>query len=168
MSARVLILMGSQNDWSVMEAVGSALDRLGVAWEAHVSSAHRSPEKTALLAREAAGRGIGVVVCGAGMAAHLAGVVAAETALPVIAVPIAAGALQGLDALLASVQMPPGVPVATVAVGGGRNAGILAAQILAGSDKELGQRLAEMRREMAEKVEEADSSLQEKISEKGR
>lgn len=161
---RVLILMGSPNDWKVMEAAGTALDELQVPWEAHVSSAHRSPERTAKLVSEARDRGIRTVICGAGLAAHLAGVAASKTTLPIIAVPIAGGALQGLDALLASVQMPPGVPVATVAVDGARNAGLLAAQILGTFDDAVAERLAEAKRKMAEKVGQADADLQTKIS----
>lgn len=160
---KVLILMGSPNDWSVMEKTGAALDDLGIPWEAHVSSAHRSPSRTAELVAGAKGRGIGVVVCGAGMAAHLAGVAASVTTLPVVAVPIAAGAFQGLDALLASVQMPSGVPVATVAVDGAKNAGVLAAQILALSDEALAGRLATMKEALTSKVEQADEGLQERI-----
>ena len=119
---RVLILMGSDSDWEVMSEAKKALDDLGVASEVHVSSAHRTPERTGKLAREAAGRGIQVIVCGAGAAAHLAGVCAAETELPVLGVPLAASDLKGLDALLATAQMPAGVPVGTLA--GGRDAGL--------------------------------------------
>ena len=131
MSAKVLMLMGSDSDWDVMSEARKALLEMGVESEVHVSSAHRTPERTGALAREAAGRGIRVVICGAGAAAHLAGVVAAETELPVLGVPLAASDLKGLDALLSTAQMPGGVPVATVAIGGGRNAGLLAVQILA-------------------------------------
>lgn len=158
--AKVLILMGSKNDWPTMKKAADALDGLGVGWEAHVSSAHRTPERTAKLVGEARGRGIRVVVCGAGLAAHLAGVAASGTTLPVIAVPISAGALKGLDALLASVQMPSGVPVATVAIDGAKNAGLLAAQILATSDEALAGKLETLKREMAEGVEAADRALE--------
>lgn len=163
--SRVLILMGSSNDWSVMQKAGAALDELDISWEAHVSSAHRSPDRTAALVQGARENGVEVIVCGAGMAAHLAGVVAAQTVLPVIAVPIASGALGGLDALLASVQMPPGVPVATVAVDGARNAGILAAQVMALHDEDLTARLENMKEKMAAAVEAAEQSLQEKVRE---
>ena len=133
MNPKVLILMGSDSDWEVMSEARKALDELGVPSEVHVSSAHRTPERTGALAREAAGRGIEVIICGAGAAAHLAGVVAAETELPVLGVPLAASDLQGLDALLATVQMPAGIPVGTLAIGkaGARNAGLLAGRILA-------------------------------------
>src|SRR5512134_93475 len=117
MDPKVLILMGSDSDWEVMSEAKKALDEMGVAAEVHVSSAHRTPERTGRLAREAAGRGIQVIVCGAGAAAHLAGVCAAETELPVLGVPLAASDLKGLDALLSTAQMPAGVPVGTLAIG---------------------------------------------------
>ena len=131
----------------------------------HVSSAHRTPERTGRLAREAAGRGIEVVICGAGAAAHLAGVVAAETELPVLAVPLASSDLQGLDALLASVQMPAGVPVGTLAIGkaGARNAGLLAARILARGDAALAGRVRDQRAKMARDVEAKDAALQARL-----
>lgn len=158
---KVLILMGSVSDQPVMEEAARALAELGVASEMHVASAHRTPEKAGLLAREAAGRGIRVVIAGAGYAAHLAGFVAANTVLPVIGVPLEASSLGGLDALLATVQMPAGIPVAAVAVGkaGARNAGILAAQILAVADEAISRKLTEQREQMARKVEEADRNL---------
>lgn len=158
---KVLILMGSVSDQPVMEEASRALAELGVASEMHVASAHRTPEKAGLLAREAAGRGIRVVIAGAGYAAHLAGFVAANTVLPVIGVPLEASSLGGLDALLATVQMPAGIPVAAVAVGkaGARNAGILAAQILAVADEAISRKLTEQREQMARKVEEADRNL---------
>jgi len=133
MDPKVLILMGSDSDWEVMSEVRKALEEMGVGCEVHVSSAHRTPERTGKLAREAAGRGIRVIVCGAGAAAHLAGVVAAESELPVLGVPLAASDLKGLDALLATAQMPAGVPVGTLAIGkaGAVNAALLAAAILA-------------------------------------
>src|SRR5512139_4240176 len=136
---RVLVLMGSDSDWEVMSEVKKALDELGVGSELHVSSAHRTPARTGELARGAAARGIQVIVCGAGAAAHLAGVVAAESELPVLAVPLASSDLQGLDALLATVQMPGGIPVGTLAIGkaGARNAGLLAARIIARADGEV-------------------------------
>lgn len=158
---KVLILMGSASDLPVMEEALRALSELGVTSELHVASAHRTPEKAGTLAREAAGRGIRVIIAGAGYAAHLAGFVAANTILPVIGVPLEASSLAGLDALLATVQMPAGVPVATVAVGkaGARNAGILAAQMLAIADEAVGRKLVEQREQMAKKVEEADQKL---------
>src|SRR6187549_1075001 len=131
---RVVIVMGSANDWPVMQGARDALAELAIASEVRVLSAHRSPEAAVALARDARGRGIGAIIAGAGGAAHLAGVVAAHTTLPVIGVPVGSGELQGLDALLSTVQMPPGVPVATVGIGRAGNAGILAAQILGVGD----------------------------------
>jgi len=159
---KVLILMGSDSDWEVMNESRKALLDMGVEIEVHVSSAHRTPARTSALAREAAGRGIQVVICGAGAAAHLAGVVAAETELPVLGVPLAATDLGGIDALLAIAQMPGGVPVATMAIGkaGARNAGLLAARILALNDPELAARVREQRVTMAREVEAKDAALQ--------
>src|SRR5512136_585215 len=139
---QVLIVMGSDSDLSVMEEAGKVLAEFGVPYEIRISSAHRSPRATAALAAEAAGRGVRVIIAGAGMAAHLAGVMAAETVLPVIGVPMGGGALNGVDALYATVQMPGGVPVATMAIGkaGAKNAGILAVQILALGDPALTER----------------------------
>jgi 5-(carboxyamino)imidazole ribonucleotide mutase len=161
MSASVMVLMGSASDWDVMREVGAELGKLGVAWEAHVASAHRSLARTVDLVRQAEVGGVKVFVCGAGMAAHLAGVVAAATVRPVIGVPLPGGVADGLDALLATVQMPGGVPVATVAIGkaGARNAATLAAQILATGDPELGERLAAAKAAQAHAVEEADAAL---------
>jgi 5-(carboxyamino)imidazole ribonucleotide mutase len=166
MNPQVLILMGSDSDWEVMSEARKALDELGVAVEVHVSSAHRTPERTGQLAREAAGRGIQVVICGAGAAAHLAGVVAAETELPVLGVPLASSDLKGLDALLATVQMPAGIPVGTLAIGkaGARNAGLLAARILARGDAALAERVRALRARMARDVEAKDAALQAKLS----
>jgi 5-(carboxyamino)imidazole ribonucleotide mutase len=166
MDAKVLILMGSDSDWDVMSEARAALEGLGVACEAHVSSAHRTPERTAKLAREAAGRGIQLVICGAGMAAHLAGVVAAETELPVLGVPLAAGDLKGLDALLSTAQMPAGVPVGCLGIGkaGARNAGLLAARMLARSDAALAERVRAAREKMAREVEAKDAALQSKLA----
>src|SRR5437867_551654 len=130
----VLILMGSDSDLPVMREAKVVLDELGVGSELRVLSAHRTPERTREVIRGAEAAGVKVIIAGAGGAAHLAGAAAAQTTLPVIGVPLASGALNGLDALYSTVQMPPGVPVATVAIGGARNAGILAAQILALSD----------------------------------
>ena len=163
---RVLILMGSDSDWEVMAEARKALDDLGVASEVHVSSAHRTPERTGRLAREAAGRGIEVLVCGAGAAAHLAGVCAAETELPVLGVPLGSSDLKGLDALLATAQMPGGVPVGTLAVGkaGARNAGLLAARILARSDPAVAAKVRDQRTRMAAEVEAKDAALQERIA----
>ncbi len=165
---QVLILIGSDSDWEVMSEVRKALEEMGVASEVHVSSAHRTPERTGRLAREAAGRGIQVIVCGAGAAAHLAGVCAAETELPVLGVPLASTDLDGLDALLATVQMPAGVPVGTLAIGkaGARNAGLLAARIVARSHPQVAERVRAQRRKMAEDVEAKDVALQGKLGAK--
>jgi 5-(carboxyamino)imidazole ribonucleotide mutase len=148
----VCIIMGSDSDAEVMSQACAALDDVGVPYEMSVASAHRSPERTKEVITAAERDGAAVFIAGAGMAAHLPGVVASFTTKPVIGVPLVGGALQGLDALLAVVQMPPGIPVATVAVGGARNAGILAAQIIALSDDALASRLREKRAAMAEEV----------------
>jgi 5-(carboxyamino)imidazole ribonucleotide mutase len=165
MEARVLVLMGSDSDWEVMSEAKKALEEMGVGCEVHVSSAHRTPERTGRLAREAAGRGIRVIICGAGAAAHLAGVVAAESELPVLGVPLAASDLKGLDALLSTAQMPGGVPVGTLAIGkaGARNAGLLAARILALSDPAVAARVREQRARMAREVEGKDAALQARL-----
>jgi len=157
----VLIVMGSDSDLPVMEEAGKVLTEFGVPWEMRISSAHRSPGRTAALAAEAAGRGVKVVIAGAGMAAHLAGVIAAETTLPVIGVPIGGGALNGVDALYSMVQMPGGIPVATMAIGkaGAKNAGIFAAQMLALGDDSLAARLTAYRERMAEEVAAKDRAL---------
>src|SRR5918999_53424 len=153
----VLILMGSDSDAPVMQGAVDLLRELQIRCEMTVASAHRSPDRVMRLVREAPVRGVKVFIVGAGAAAHLAGVVAAHTSLPVIGVPIDSSALKGLDALLSTVQMPPGVPVATVSIGkaGATNAGVLAAQILAIGDKQLASRLETYKRGLAEKVEEA-------------
>src|SRR6266849_5419495 len=148
----VCIVMGSDSDAAVMSQACDALDELGVLYEMKVASAHRSPDRTKQVVEEGDRDGAAVFIAGAGMAAHLPGVVASFTSKPVIGVPLAGGALQGFDALLAVVQMPPGIPVATVAVGGARNAGILAAQMIAGADAALATRLKEQRAAMAEGV----------------
>jgi phosphoribosylaminoimidazole carboxylase PurE protein len=157
----VLILMGSDSDAAVMSAAGEVLTELGVTWEMTVASAHRSPERVTRLVSEAPARGVRVFIVGAGAAAHLAGVVAAQTTLPVIGVPIDSSALKGLDALLSTVQMPPGVPVATVAIGrpGATNAGVLAAQMLALADSGRQARLRAYKAALAEKVEAAARRL---------
>lgn len=153
----VLILMGSESDAPIMAAARDVLRELGLACEMTVASAHRSPARVFKLIDEAPRRGVKVFIVGAGAAAHLAGVVAAHTTLPVIGVPIDSSALNGLDALLSTVQMPPGVPVATVAIGkpGATNAGVLAAQILALGDAALARRFADYKHALAEKVEAA-------------
>lgn len=153
----VLILMGSDSDAPVMQAAVDTLREFGVPCEMTVASAHRSPERVMRLVSEAPARGVKVFIVGAGAAAHLAGVVAAHTSLPVIGVPIDSSALKGLDALLSTVQMPPGVPVATVSIGkpGATNAAVLAAQILALGDREVAARLAQYKQKLADKVEQA-------------
>lgn len=160
---RIGILMGSDSDWEVMSAAAQRLDAFEVPYEVTVTSAHRAPQRTAAYATSARERGLQVLICGAGMAAHLAGVVAAHTTLPVIGVPLEAGSLHGWDALLATVQMPPGVPVATVTVGkaGAENAAILAVQILGLTDGELQRRLVEFKATLARQVEEKDARLQQ-------
>jgi 5-(carboxyamino)imidazole ribonucleotide mutase len=163
MTVQVSILMGSASDLSAMQPAFDTLTELEVAVEIRVVSAHRTPERAVELAEGAAGRGVRVLICGAGGAAHLAGVIAAHTLLPVIGVPLARS-LGGLDALYATVQMPTGVPVATVAVDGAANAGLLAAQILALGDEALGQRLAARRAELARKVIAADEEIQKQHS----
>ena len=161
----VSILMGSDNDYEVMVEAAKALDQFGIPFEMTVSSAHRTPERTAGIVRSARDRGVKAIIAGAGAAAHLAGVVAAETVLPVIAVPIDSTALNGLDALLAMVQMPAGIPVATVAIGkaGARNAGILAAQILAVGDADLTRKLITFKAEMAAGVETKAKALENRL-----
>lgn len=153
--AKVLILMGSDSDLPVMEETTRVLDGFAIAYEMTVSSAHRTPERTLKLASGAQKRGIKVIIAGAGAAAHLAGFIASKTTLPVIGVPINATAMNGLDALLATVQMPGGIPVATMAIGkaGAKNAGLFAAEILALGDKRLAQKLKRDRQAQARKVE---------------
>jgi 5-(carboxyamino)imidazole ribonucleotide mutase len=151
--------MGSDSDLQVMRGAVTALSALGVASELRVLSAHRTPDDTAAYVREAEARGVRVFICGAGAAAHLAGAVVAQTTLPVIGVPLAATSLGGLDALLSTVQMPSGVPVATMAIGGAANAGLYAAGILALSDAALRERLTARKREMRDRVLAADARV---------
>jgi 5-(carboxyamino)imidazole ribonucleotide mutase len=151
---RVLILMGSDSDLPVMQEAGRVLAEFGVPFDMTVASAHRSPDRAAKYAREAEGRGVRVIVAAAGGAAHLAGAVAAQTVLPVIGVPLAGSAVNGLDALLATVQMPAGVPVATVAIGGARNAALLAVQILAAGDDRLRDQYRGYKERLAREVED--------------
>ena len=155
----VAILMGSDSDWPVMEQAAKMLDEFGVAWEAHPFSAHRSPELVREYVTEAPARGIKVFIAGAGGAAHLAGAVAAHTTLPVIGVPIESKSLKGLDSLLSTVQMPKGVPVATVAIDSAANAGVLAVQILALADRKLQEALLAYKRKLVEGVRAADAKL---------
>jgi 5-(carboxyamino)imidazole ribonucleotide mutase len=156
----VFIVMGSDSDAKVMSDACAALDEFGIRYEMVVASAHRSPERAKEFVMNAERDGAAVFIAGAGMAAHLPGVVASFTTKPVIGVPLAAGALQGLDALYAVVQMPPGIPVATVAIGGARNAGILAAQILATSDASIAAKLRESREQMAAGVVEKSKKVE--------
>lgn len=162
----VSIVMGSDSDLEIMREAGKALDEFGIAYEIDVTSAHRSPDRTAEYARKAAEHGIRVIIAGAGGAAHLAGVIAAHTTLPVIGVPIPSTSLQGMDSLLATVQMPAGIPVATVAIGkaGATNAGILAAQILALSDSSVAGKLAQHKEKLAKGVEEKSRKLKASLS----
>ncbi len=158
---RVSIVMGSDSDLDIMRESAKALEEFGIEYEIDVTSAHRSPERTAEFARKAISRGVRVIIAGAGGAAHLAGVIAAHTTLPVIGVPIPSTSLQGMDSLLATVQMPAGIPVATVAIGkpGATNAGILAAQILALSSEPLAKKLAAHKEKLANSVEEKSRKL---------
>ncbi|MDK9716421.1 MAG: 5-(carboxyamino)imidazole ribonucleotide mutase [Trichlorobacter sp.] len=157
------ILMGSDSDLPVMEKAAEVLSQLGIAWEMDISSAHRLPDKTAVYARTARERGIEVLICGAGMAAHLAGVVASHTTLPVIGVPLKSGAIAGVDALYSTVQMPPGIPVATVAIDGGKNAGYLAASILSIKRPELADKLEQFRAATRQELEAKSSQLQTRL-----
>ncbi len=163
----VAVVMGSASDLPVMEGAVEALRELSVATEVRVLSAHRTPDDAIDFARGASERGIEVVIAGAGGAAHLAGVLAAATNVPVIGVPIATGDLGGIDALLAMVQMPRGIPVATVAVNGARNAGLLAVRILALSDAKLAQALAEQRETMAAQVRASDAEVRARYADGG-
>ncbi len=151
--------MGSDSDWSVMADASAALTEFGIAHEVHVVSAHRTPEKMIAFGREAAGRGIRVIIAGAGGAAHLPGMLASVTTLPVIGVPVPLAKLDGLDSLLSIVQMPAGIPVATVSIGGARNAGLLAARILASGDEALTAKLAAFADSLAAMVEEKNAAL---------
>ena len=154
------ILMGSDSDWPTMKAAAEVLNEFGIGFEARVMSAHRNPDDVAEYARSAHTRGLRVIIAGAGGAAHLAGVVASFTPLPVIAVPIESKSLGGLDSLLATVQMPAGVPVATVAIGGARNAGILAAQILGSGDPKLQAALLKFKARLADECRAKNQNLQ--------
>ncbi|CAB1084317.1 N5-carboxyaminoimidazole ribonucleotide mutase (EC [Olavius algarvensis Delta 1 endosymbiont] len=159
---QVGIVMGSDSDLDIMKETAAVLQKFQIPYEMTVASAHRSPQRATEFAGTARERGLKVIVAGAGHAAHLAGVLAAHTHLPVIGVPIDSSCLQGLDALLATVQMPPGIPVATMAIGksGARNAGILATQIIAVSDPELGQKLSDFKKDMARQVEQKAKAVE--------
>lgn len=156
---KVAVIMGSDSDLPVLENCFKTLKNLNIPYEAHVYSAHRTPAEAAAFARGAKENGFGVLIAAAGKAAHLAGALAAQSVLPVIGIPVKAGALEGLDALLSTVQMPGGIPVATVAINGSENAALLAAQILALSDEALFQKLLAMRAEMRDKAIAKDAAL---------
>jgi len=158
MNPKVSIIMGSTSDLSIMEAAAKLFEEMEIPFEMNALSAHRTPDKVEEFAKSAAGRGIKVIIAGAGMAAHLPGVIAAMTPLPVIGVPIKSS-LEGLDSLLAIVQMPPGIPVATVAINGARNAGILAAQIIATGNAELMKRMVAFKDDLKDKIIKANEEL---------
>ena len=160
---KVLILMGSDSDLPVMKAAAEALAEFGVGCDVRVLSVHRAPAQALEAARTAREVGYRVIICGAGMAAHLGGAVASQTVLPVIGVPLESGALQGLDALCSTVQMPPGVPVATVAIDGAANAALLAVRILALSDETVAAKLREYAQKLVEQSAEADAAIQKEI-----
>ena len=160
MKPLVSILMGSTSDLPVMEKAAKVLDDMEIPFEINALSAHRTPDKVESFAREAAGRGIKVIIAGAGMAAHLPGVIAAMTPMPVIGVPIKA-TMEGLDSLLSIVQMPPGIPVATVGINGAQNAGILAAQILAAGDQKIYKKTVEFKENLKNKIIKANEDLKE-------
>ena len=161
---KVAIIMGSDSDLPVVEKAFGVCRDYGIPFEAHVFSAHRTPDAAADFAAGARDNGFGVIIAAAGKAAHLAGALAARTTLPIIGIPVKSDALDGMDALLSTVQMPPGIPVATVAINGADNAAHLAAQILAVEDAELASRLADKRRSMEQKVLSKDAALQDKLA----
>ena len=160
---KVAVIMGSDSDWSVVKGACTQLEALGIPYEAHILSAHRTPAAAADFAKGARTAGFGAVICAAGMAAHLAGAFAANTTLPVIGIPMKGGAMDGLDALLATIQMPSGIPVATVALNGAKNAAILAAQILAVEDAALAARLDAERNAMAQQIAQKEAKLQAEL-----
>src|SRR5690349_12949924 len=157
--ARVGVVMGSDSDWPVMKLAAEALAEFDIAYEADVVSAHRMPEEMLAYGRDAASRGLSVIIAGAGGAAHLPGMLAAVTPLPVIGVPVPLKYLDGMDSLLSIVQMPAGVPVATVAVGGARNAGLLAVRILAATDADLQQRMLDFQAELRSSAQEKGKAV---------
>ena len=164
MIRKVAVIMGSDSDWPVVKGACAQLKALGIPFEAHILSAHRTPAEAAAFAKGAKANGFGVILCAAGMAAHLAGAFAANTTLPVIGIPMKGGAVDGLDALLSTVQMPSGIPVATVAINGAKNAAVLAAQILAVSDEALAEKLDAQRVEMAQQIAAKEARLQAELS----
>ena len=157
------LIMGSDSDWPTMRAAADALDEFGVGYEVGVVSAHRTPQKMLAYAEQAAARGLKVIIAGAGGAAHLPGMVASATTLPVIGVPVPLQFLDGMDSLLSIVQMPAGVPVATVSIGGARNAGLLAVRILGTFDADLAKRMAEFQRGLADMVADKETSLRARL-----
>ena len=161
---KVAVIMGSDSDWPVVKGACQQLETFGIPYEAHILSAHRTPAAAADFARSARANGFGVLICAAGMAAHLAGAIAANTTLPVIGIPCKGPCLDGIDALLSTVMMPSGIPVATVAVNGGVNAALLSAQILAVEDAELAAKLDAKRAADAAKVLEKDAALQAELN----
>ncbi len=161
---KVAIIMGSDSDLAVMQPAAEVLGALGVPHEVHIYSAHRTPEAVRTFSEQARDNGFGVIIAAAGKAAHLAGVFAASTTLPVIGVPVKSSTLDGLDALLSTVQMPAGIPVATVAIDGAKNAALLAAEILAVSDAELARKLAEDRAAQAKRILEKDAEISAKFA----
>lgn len=161
---KVAIIMGSDSDWPVVKGACDQLRQFGIPFEAHILSAHRTPAAAAEFAKSARANGFGVLICAAGMAAHLAGAFAGNSTLPVIGIPMKGGAMDGLDALLATVQMPSGIPVATVAINGAKNAAVLAAQILAVSDDALAAKLDQARVEMAEQIAAKEDKLQAELA----
>lgn len=164
MSKKVAVIMGSDSDWPVVKAACVQLKELDIPYEAHILSAHRTPAEAAEFAKNARGNGFGAIICAAGMAAHLAGAFAANTTLPVIGIPMKGGAMDGLDALLATVQMPSGIPVATVALNGAKNAAVLAAQILAVADDELAAKLDAARIKMGAQIAQKEEKLQAELA----
>ena len=163
MSKKVAVIMGSDSDWPVVKAACSQLEQFGIPFEAHILSAHRTPAAAAEFAKNARANGFGVLICAAGMAAHLAGAFAGNSTLPVIGIPMKGGAMDGLDALLATVQMPSGIPVATVAINGAKNAAVLAAQMLAITDEALAAKLDAAREDMARQIAHKEAKLQAEI-----
>ena len=163
MIKKVAVIMGSDSDWPVVKGACDQLKAFGIPFEAHILSAHRTPVAAAEFARNARANGFGVLICAAGMAAHLAGAFAGNSTLPVIGIPMKGGAMDGLDALLATVQMPSGIPVATVAINGAKNAAVLAAQILAVADDELAAKLDAAREDMAKQIASKEAKLQAEL-----
>ena len=161
---KVAVIMGSDSDWPVVEKAVRQLKELGIGVEVRVMSAHRTPEQAREFAVNARKNGFGAIIAAAGKAAHLAGALAANTTLPVIGIPVKSSTLDGLDALLSTVQMPSGIPVATVAIDGADNAAILACQMLALSDEDLAAQLLQMKADMAQGVAKKDAALQEKVA----